>query len=61
MGVQLDRAASAAMTAMGYYGARNDTFYPTTYLGSNGGAGNSMLVNTAVPGGSINPEGMAAG
>lgn len=61
VGAQLDRAASAAMTAMGYYGARNDTFYSTTYLGSNGGAGNSMLVNTAVPGGSINPEGMAAG
>lgn len=36
VGAQLDRAASGVMTALGYYGARNDTYYPTTYLSGQG-------------------------
>lgn len=30
---QLDRAANAVVTALGYFGARNDTMTPNTYLG----------------------------
>lgn len=36
VGNQIDRAANTLMTSLGYYGARNDTYYPTTYLGSSG-------------------------
>lgn len=42
-----DRAATSLSMAVGYYGARFDTVYPTSYLGTNGGASN-MLVNTTM-------------
>lgn len=35
IGQQLDRAAGGLMQAVGYYGARNDTYYSTTYLNTN--------------------------
>ena len=41
VGQQIDRAASGVMQALGYYGARHDTYYPTSYLGGNSG----QLVN----------------
>lgn len=53
VGAQLDRAASGMIQAFGYYGARNDTFYPTSYLASASGLGTNM-VNVSTPG-SITP------
>lgn len=46
LGAQLDRAAGGLIGALGYYGARNDTYYPTTYLGSNGSTNKGMLITT---------------
>lgn len=40
-----NRATGALSMAIGYYGARFDTYYPTTYLGTNGGA-NPIMVGT---------------
>lgn len=56
VGQQIERAAGGVMTALGYYGARNDTYYPTTYLGSGGG----NIVNIGTPG-NINPTGVSPG
>lgn len=42
VGTQLNTAAAGVVQALGYYGARNDTFYPTTYLNQD----TSQLVNT---------------
>jgi len=54
VGNELQQAASGVMTALGYYGARNDTYYPTTYL--NGGVGmNSQLVSVGGGTSSVNP------
>ena len=58
VGQQIDRAANMAITALGYFGARNDTYYPTTYLGSGGGV-NSQLVGINTPS-SINPTGISS-
>lgn len=59
VGGQIERAAGGVMQALGYYGARNDTYYPTTYL--NSGSGN--IVNIGAPvsanpaaSGNVNPE-----
>lgn len=57
VGSQIDKAASSLIGALGYYGARNDTFYPTTYLSGAGGAQNQMLVSTSVHS-NINPVSM---
>lgn len=61
VGAQIERAASGVMSALGYYGARNDTYYPTTYL--NGG-GQGQLVQIGSPAnanpaasGGVNPAG----
>lgn len=35
IGAQLNQAANGLMQAVGYYGARNDTYYSTTYLNTN--------------------------
>lgn len=40
-----DRAATSLSSAVGYYGARFDTYYPTTYLGTNGNA-NTVFAST---------------
>jgi len=37
VGAQIERAAGGVMQALGYYGARRDTYYPTAYLGSDSG------------------------
>lgn len=46
VGAQADRAAGALVSALGYYGARFDTMYSTTYLTSGGNAGNIAQVGT---------------
>lgn len=57
VGQQIDRAAQGVMQALGYYGARNDTYYPTTFL--SGGSG--QLVSIGQPTG-VNPAtGMGEG
>lgn len=59
VGGQIEKAAGGIMQALGYYGARNDTYYPTTFLGSGGGnlvsIGSSVGSNPAASG-SVNPE-----
>lgn len=57
VGAQIDQAAGSLMSALGYYGARNDTFYPTTYLGSNGAGSSSSLIGIHAFGGN-NPTGL---
>lgn len=59
VGGQIEKAAGGVMQALGYYGARNDTYYSTTFLGSGGGnlvsIGSSVGSNPAASG-SVNPE-----
>ncbi len=57
VGAQIDQAAGSLMSALGYYGARNDTYYPTTYLGSNGAGSSSSLIGIHAFGGN-NPTGL---
>lgn len=47
VGGLFDKATASLSMALGYYGTRFDTFYPTTYLGSGGGASNIMNVGTS--------------
>lgn len=54
VGAELQQAASGVMQALGYYGARNDTYYPTEYLNSAGGL-NSQLISIGSGTGSVNP------
>lgn len=60
VGSQLDRAATGMIQAFGYYGARNDTYYPTEYLNTAQGL-NTNIVQVGTPGslnaGGINPAG----
>lgn len=56
---QLDRAASGIISAIGYFGARNDTFTPMTYLSTGGAGGGNSLVSISLPS-SINPTGMSS-
>ena len=46
VGALYNKATGALSMALGYYGTRFDTAYPSTYLGSAGGAGNIMMVGT---------------
>lgn len=48
---QIDRATGAAMNALGYFGARNDTFSPMTYLATGGrsSAGTMSNIGTSQP------------
>lgn len=51
---QVETAASSALYALGYFGARNDTVYPTTFMGSHGNMGHSLvstIVNPVTMGG----------
>lgn len=48
VGQQIERAAGGLMQAFGYFGARNDTYYPTTYL-----QGQSTLVQMSSPYGTL--------
>lgn len=54
VGAELQNAASGVVQALGYYGARNDTYYPTEYLNSAGGL-NSQIVSVGAGTGSVNP------
>lgn len=57
VGAQVNDAASALMTSIGYYGARNDTFYPTTFLGSQGGMNPMLSTTMSNPAASIGSSG----
>lgn len=57
VGQQIDRAASGLVTALGYFGARNDTYYPTTYLGTGGNGAGGSIISIGTPG-SVNPVGL---
>ena len=58
VGGQISQAAQGLMTAVGYYGARNDTYYPTTFLGHS----NSALVGIGTVQSGLNPSNnLAAG
>jgi hypothetical protein len=58
VGGQISQAAQGLMTAVGYYGARNDTYYPMTVLGQY----NSPLVSVGGISANLNPSGnLAAG
>lgn len=48
VGQQLDRFGSAAMTALGYFGTRNEGFIPMTFL-STGGQSEPTLANIQNP------------
>lgn len=58
VGAQIDKAASGVIQALGYYGARNDTYYPTTYL-ANAGTPSGQIVSIGGQS-SINPVSMSA-
>ena len=47
VGQQIDQAANSLMSTLGYYGARNDTFYPTTFLGSSGRNDGGFIVSAS--------------
>ena len=56
VGAKLDNAASGVMQALGYYGARNDTHYPNTFLSQNTNQVISIGANTgANAANTINP------
>lgn len=58
VGGQINQAAQGLMSAIGYYGARNDTYYPTTFLGHS----NSALVGVGTVQSGLNPSNnLAAG
>ena len=55
VGSEIQQAAAGMVQALGYYGARNDTYYPTEYLNSAGGL-NSQIVSIGGGTGNINPQ-----
>ena len=56
VGAEIERAANGVVTALGYYGARNDTYYPTNYLNSATGLTRQLVgIGDTYSGGSINP------
>lgn len=57
VGHQLDRFGSAAMTALGYFGTRNEGFIPMTYLGT-GGQSNTIMSAIHNPTGPMGTAGM---
>ena len=60
LGPQLDKITGSLMGAIGYYGGRNDTYYPNMFLGNYGGLGNS-LISTGTTAGQWQPQQLAAG
>lgn len=48
IGPQFDRAAGAITSALGYFGARNDTYTPQTYLSTGGSGGIVNLGPTTI-------------
>lgn len=57
---QIDKVNNSLMTAVGYFGARNDTFYPMGMLSSAGGMSNN-LISTSTSSLTHSPSGMMAG
>lgn len=60
LGPQLDKVTGSLMGAIGYYGGRNDTYYPSMFLGNYGGLGNS-LISTGTTAGQWQPQQLGAG
>ena len=60
VGRQLDRFGSAAMTALGYFGTRNEGFIPMTYL-STGGQSNTTLAAIRQPTNPLGTQGLNPG
>lgn len=58
VGAQYDRVAQGAMQALGYFGARNDTYMPHTMLGTIGQSQGSLVSAQSMPG-SISPTGIS--
>lgn len=57
---QLDKITGSLMTAVGYFGARNDTYYPSNFLSSYGGMNNN-LVSTGLTANQLQPGTIGAG
>ena len=57
VGTQLDRFGASAMTALGYFGTRNEGFIPMTYL-STGGHSNTVLSSITNPSGPLGTPGL---
>lgn len=61
IGKQLDAVGMGAMTSLGYYGARRDTYIPSTFLGSAGEGATGSVNRIGVPGNiagtALNPSG----
>lgn len=47
VGQQIDQAANSLITSLGYYGARNDTYYPSTMLDGYGTQNAGALISSA--------------
>lgn len=54
VGKQFNTAATSAMHALGYFGARNDTYMPHTYFGT-AGRGEGGIIDINTPQGGISP------
>lgn len=51
VGRQMNLVGQSAMHALGYFGARNDTYIPNTYLGSGGQGVSGSVIQIGMPGG----------
>ena len=60
LGPQLDKVTNSLMGAVGYFGGRNDTYYPNMFLSNYGGLGNN-LVSTGTTAGQWQPASLSAG
>lgn len=60
LGPQLDKVTSSIMGAVGYFGGRNDTYYPNMFLGNLGGLNNN-LIPTGTTAGQWQPQALSAG
>ena len=56
VGGRIEQAASGVVNALGYYGARLDTYYPTSYLGQQNG--NIVNIGQSIGAGSSQLAGM---
>ena len=51
VGKQYNLVGQSMVNALGYFGARNDTYIPNTYLGSGGQGVTGSIISIGVPGG----------
>lgn len=49
VGSQVDTAANTLIQSLGFYGGRNDVVYPTTFMGSHGNMGHTLISSTVNP------------